>query len=151
MQHNNSVVLHVHGGPRILLLFRTITECHGMSFAQHSMGTTFQPEPCTVTCKNSWIYRKGLTMCTSTSKSSITWHNTILIMLIPMRRRQSYSEEDRASLFRTAWFGFVTCHSTLLRVPRLPNMVPTEFYWQKKRRERRSCQDLQEIVLRVLH
>jgi hypothetical protein len=42
LQHNSSVVLQVHGGPCILPLFRTITECHGLSSAQHSTGTTFQ-------------------------------------------------------------------------------------------------------------
>jgi hypothetical protein len=72
---------------RILPLFRTIPKCRRMSSAKHSMGTTFQLEPCTATYGSFWIYNKGATMCMSTSESLIIWHNTILIMLIPMRRR----------------------------------------------------------------
>jgi hypothetical protein len=52
-KHNSSMVPQVHGGPRIRPLLRTITKCHGMRFAKHSAGTTFQRELCTATCRNS--------------------------------------------------------------------------------------------------
>jgi hypothetical protein len=46
----------VLGGPCILPLFRTIIECRGVSFAQHSVGTTFQQEPCIVPYDNVYEY-----------------------------------------------------------------------------------------------
>jgi hypothetical protein len=84
----------------------------------------------------------------STSKGSTTWHNMVLIMLILMRIRQSYSEKDLASRFRITWLDFVTCCSMLLWVPRLNKRVPTKPYWMnKRRRERGSCPNLLNIVL----
>jgi hypothetical protein len=83
-----------HGGPRILPLFRTITKCHGMNSAQCFMSITFQQESCIPSCENSWIYSKGLMVCMSTLKNSTIWHSMVLIMLIPMTRRQSCLEED---------------------------------------------------------
>jgi hypothetical protein len=99
-QYNSSVVPQVPGGPRIPPLFRTIIKCCGMSSGRHSTSATFQQESCSTSYGNSCIYSKGLTMWMSTSESSITYNNMVVIMLIPTRRRQSCSEMDWASSFR---------------------------------------------------
>jgi hypothetical protein len=84
---------HKHGGTTFSLCSQLITWWNGENLRQHSEGITYQQASWTRSLMNFWHLLRGIVLCCSTLRLSMTCVSTQAIVLTPMRRKGTGSGE----------------------------------------------------------